>query len=369
MADLAARATARAAMNPRAGPRNDLTDVAGVRVGHHHRVGRGWRTGTTVVLPPAATIAAVEVRGGGPGTRETDALDPRNLVPHAHAVCLTGGSAYGLAAADGVMAWLEEHGIGFPVGPEPHQVVPIVPTAVLFDLGRGGAFGHRPGPAFGYAATARAARARRPAAVVEGSVGAAAGAATGPLAGGIGSASVVLEDGSTVAALVAVNAAGRVDDPETGVLHGAAALVPTDPAVRRPARAEVIAAAARWPWPPPIPPLNTTIGVVATDAKLHRAEAQRLAGAGHNGLARAVRPSHLLNDGDTFFVLATGEHELPPEVGSPERTMALNVLASTAADVVTRSIVRGVLAARSFPDRPSYRDLYPSSFPVERRRR
>ena len=162
-------------MNVGSGPRNDLTDVAGVRVGHHQRIGRGWRTGTTVVLPPAATIAAVEVRGGGPGTRETDALDPRNLVPHAHAVCLTGGSAYGLAAADGVMAWLEEHGVGFPVGPEPHQVVPIVPTAVLFDLGRGGTFGHRPGPAFGYAATARAARGRRPAAVVEGSVGAAAG--------------------------------------------------------------------------------------------------------------------------------------------------------------------------------------------------
>jgi L-aminopeptidase/D-esterase-like protein len=356
-------------MNVRSGPRNDLTDVAGVRVGHHHRIGRGWRTGTTVVLPPAATIAAVEVRGGGPGTRETDALDPRNLVPHAHAVCLTGGSAYGLSAADGVMAWLEEHGVGFPVGPEPHQVVPIVPTAVLFDLGRGGTFGHRPGPAFGYAATARAARGRRPAAVVEGSVGAAAGAAAGPLAGGIGSASVILEDGSTVAALVAVNAAGRVDDPTTGALYGAPALLPTDPLVRRPARAEVVAAAARWPWPPPPPPLNTTIGVVATDAVLHRAEAQRLAGAAHNGLARAVRPSHLLNDGDTFFVLATGAHELPPDVGSRERTIALNGLAAATADVVTRAIVRGVLAARGFPDRPSYRELYPSSFPVARRRR
>jgi L-aminopeptidase/D-esterase-like protein len=255
------------------------------------------------------------------------------------------------------------------VGPEPHQVVPIVPTAVLFDLGRGGTFGHRPGPAFGYAATARAARGRRPAAVVEGSVGAAAGAAAGPLAGGIGSASVILEDGSTVAALVAVNAAGRVDDPTTGALYGAPALLRTDPPVRRPAHPEVVDAAARWPWPPPPPPLNTTIGVVATDALLHRAEAQRLAGAAHNGLARAVRPSHLLNDGDTFFVLATGTHELPPDVGSRERTMALNGLAAATADVVTRAIVRGVLAARAFGDRPSYRELYPSSFPVERRRR
>jgi putative pantetheine hydrolase len=367
MADLAAPHSATPAMSVVSGPRNDLTDVSGVRVGHHQRIGRGWRTGTTVVLPPPATVAAVEVRGGGPGTRETDALDPRNLVPHAHAVCLSGGSAYGLAAADGVMAWLEEHGVGFPVGPEPHQVVPIVPTAVLFDLGRGGSFGHRPGPAFGYAATAQAARGRRPAAVVEGSVGAAAGAAAGPIAGGIGSASVVLEDGSTVAALVAVNAAGRVDDPTTGALYGAADLLPTDPPVRRPARAEVVAAATRWPWPPP--PLNTTIGVVATDALLHRAEAQRLAGAAHNGLARAVRPSHLLNDGDTFFLLATGTHELPPMVGSPERTKALNGLAAATADIVARAIVRGVLAARSFPDRPSYRELYPSSFPVERPRR
>jgi putative pantetheine hydrolase len=202
---------------------------------------------------------------------------------------------------------------------------------------------------------------------VEGSVGAAAGAAAGPIAGGIGSASVVLEDGSTVAALVAVNAAGRVDDPTTGALYGAADLLPTDPPVRRPARAEVVAAATRWPWPPP--PLNTTIGVVATDALLHRAEAQRLAGAAHNGLARAVRPSHLLNDGDTFFLLATGTHELPPMVGSPERTKALNGLAAATADIVARAIVRGVLAARSFPDRPSYRELYPSSFPVERPRR
>jgi len=351
------------------GPRNDLTDVAGVRVGHHHRIGRGWRTGTTVVLPPPRTIAAVEVRGGGPGTRETDALDPRNLVPHAHAVCLTGASAYGLAAADGVMAWLEEHGGGFPVGSDPRQVVPVVPAAVLFDLGRGGRFDHRPDASFGHAAAARAARGRRAAAVVEGSVGAAAGAATGPLAGGIGSASLVLEDGTTVAALVAVNAAGRVDDPATGELYGAPALIDPDPSVGRPLRADVVAAAERWPWPPPPPPLNTTIGVVATDAALHRSEAQRLAGAAHNGLARAVRPSHLLNDGDTFFVLATGERPLPADVGSVERTRALNGLAAAAADVVTRAIVRGILAARSFPDRPSYRDLYPSSFRNRGRRR
>ena len=195
------------------GARNDLTDVSGIRVGHHHRIGRGWRTGTTVVLPPAGTVGAVDVRGGGPGTRETDALDPRNLVAHVHAVCLTGGSAYGLSAADGVMAWLEEHGVGHLVGDDPTRVVPIVPTAVLFDLGRGGQYRHRPDPSFGRAAAAAAARGRRPAPVVEGSVGAGAGASAGGAAGGVGSASAVLPDGTTVAALVAVNAAGGVFDP------------------------------------------------------------------------------------------------------------------------------------------------------------
>ena len=303
-------------MNAGSGPRNDLTDVAGVRVGHHQRIGRGWRTGTTVVLPPAATIAAVEVRGGGPGTRETDALDPRNLVPHAHAVCLSGGSAYGLAAADGVMAWLEEHGVGLPRRarsppgrpdrPDGRPLRPrpgwdLRPSARAGVRLRGDGTG-RAGPAAG-ARSSRGASGRQRAPRPGRSPGASARPAWSS------------RTASTVAALVAVNAAGRVDDPTTGALYGAPALLPTDPPVRRPARAEVVAAAARWPWPPPPPPLNTTIGVVATDALLHRAEAQRLAGAAHNGLARAVRPSHLLNDGDTFFVLATGARELPPDVG------------------------------------------------------
>ena len=152
-----------------------LTDVAGLRVGHHQRFGRGWQTGTTVVLAPDGAVAAVDVRGGGPGTRETDALDARNLVDRIHAVCLTGGSAYGLAAADGVMAHLERKRLGIVVGPEPQHVVPVVPTAVIFDLGRGGGFGNRPDAGFGE----RAASAARPRNVARGAVGAGTGARSG----------------------------------------------------------------------------------------------------------------------------------------------------------------------------------------------
>ena len=348
------------------GARNDLTDVSGIRVGHHHRIGRGWRTGTTVVLPPPGTVGAVDVRGGGPGTRETDALDPRNLVAHVHAVCLTGGSAYGLSAADGVMAWLEERGVGHLVGDDPTRVVPIVPTAVLFDLGRGGEYRHRPDPSFGRAAAAAAARGRRPAPVVEGSVGAGAGASAGGAAGGVGSASAVLPDGTTVAALVAVNAAGGVFDPRTGILHGAPALLPGDPPLRRPHRDDVAAASALLAAPAEA--LNTTIGVVATDAVLTKAQAQKMAGMAHDGLARAVRPSHLMTDGDTFFALATGVRPLPLQPPS-EAVMALNYLLVAAAETVTRAIVRAVLAAAAHADRPSYRDLFPSAVPGAGRRR
>ncbi|HEY8092398.1 MAG TPA: P1 family peptidase [Acidimicrobiales bacterium] len=341
------------------GPRNDLTDVAGVRVGHHHRIGRGWRTGTTVVLAPPGTVGGVDVRGGGPGTRETDALDPRNLVPHVHAVCLSGGSAYGLAAADGVMAWLEEHHIGYPVGPDPGQVVPIVPAAVLFDLGRGGAFHHRPDAGFGRAAAAAAARPRQPARVVEGNVGAGAGAVAGGVSGGVGSASQVLEDGTTVAALVVVNAAGALFDPGTGVLHGLPHLLPADPRTRRPHRAEVTAAASRLTACPAA--TNTTIGVVATDAVLSKGEAQKLAGAAQDGLARAVRPAHLLTDGDTFFALATGTRAEQGDTSHAEHVKVVNALLAAGADTVTRAIVRAILAAAGHADRPGYRSLFPSS--------
>lgn len=348
-------------MTDRAGPRNALTDVAGVRVGHHRRTGRGWCTGTTVVLVDGGAVGGVDVRGGGPGTRETDLLAPEHLVERVHGVVLTGGSAFGLSAADGVMAHLAERHVGFPVGPAPHQVVPIVPAAVLFDLGRGGRWEARPGPEFG----ARAAAAARSGPVAEGCVGAGTGAVAHGMKGGVGTASVVLDGGVTVAALVAVNAAGRVVDPATGVLFGSDALLPGELGLRRPTRAEATGVAAVSPAPPP---LNTTIGVVTTDADLTKAECRKLAGAAHDGLARAVRPAHSMFDGDTFFALATGARPLARADDADDawlsprrRGGALNALLAAAADVVARAVVRGVVLASSTPAHPAYLDLCPSA--------
>ncbi|MCU1502074.1 MAG: hydrolase, partial [Ilumatobacteraceae bacterium] len=193
--------------------RGGLTDVPGLRVGHAHRIGRGWRTGTTVVLAADGAVAGCDVRGGGPGTRETDLLRPEAMIDRIQAICLSGGSVYGLAAADGVVGWLEEHGIGFRVGQDVDQIVPIVPAAVIFDLGRGARFANRPDASFGRRAVQRASRGK----VATGAVGAGAGAAAGGLQGGIGSASVVLPDGTVVAALAVVNAAGKVIDPASGL--------------------------------------------------------------------------------------------------------------------------------------------------------
>jgi L-aminopeptidase/D-esterase-like protein len=355
---------------PSPGPRNDLTDVAGVRVGHHQRDGRAWRTGTTVVLCPPGTIGGVDVRGGGPGTRETDLLDPRALIHEVHAVCLSGGSAYGLAAAGGVMAWLEEHGAGLPVGEDPSWVVPIVPAAVIFDLGRAGAFANRPDETFGYRAAAAAARARGPVAL--GAVGAGTGAVAGLMQGGVGSASAVLDGpdaGVVVAALAVVNAAGNVIDVERGTLLGTGLMRRGDGPRRAPRRAEAQAAAAKLATlAPPGRPLNTTIGVIATDAELTKAECSKLAAVAHDGLARAVRPAHGMTDGDTIFGLATGARSIGPNPSAPlrygdplGRPPRLNVLLAAAADVFTVAVVRGLLAGRGHPDRPAYRDLYPSA--------
>ncbi|MET9151019.1 P1 family peptidase [Streptomyces griseoflavus] len=334
-----------------------LTDVAGLRVGHATRAGDGWLTGTTVVLAPeGGAVAAVDVRGGGPGTKETDALDPRNLVQKAEAVVLTGGSAYGLDAASGVMAWLEERGRGVRVGPEPAHVVPVVPAACVFDLGRGGEFRARPDAATGRAAVEAAAAAEPGAPVPQGCVGAGTGAVVGLVKGGIGTASTVLESGITVAALVVANAAGSAVDPETGVLYGelfrGRARYPEaavhEAALRR------LAESAERNAPPP---LNTTLAVVATDAVLSKAQAQKLAGTAHDGIARAVRPVHLLSDGDTVFTLATGGRPL-----DPADPLALNDVLAAGADMVTRAIVRAVRTAEPVDGPggawPSYGELY-----------
>ncbi|AIR98900.1 P1 family peptidase [Streptomyces glaucescens] len=336
-----------------------LTDVAGLRVGHATRAGGGWLTGTTVVLAPeGGAVAAVDVRGGGPGTKETDALDPRNVVQKVEAIVLTGGSAYGLDAASGVMAWLEERGRGVRVGADPAHVVPVVPAACVFDLGRGGDFRARPDAAVGREAVEAAAASEPGAPVRQGCVGAGTGAVAGLLKGGVGTASTLLDSGITVGALVVANAVGSVADPETGVLYGELFGGRVDyprASVHEAARRRLAEVAAGTS----APPLNTTLAVVATDAALSKAQAQKLAGTAHDGIARAVRPVHQLNDGDTVFALATGAR--PLDGGGP---LALNEILAAGADLVTRAIVRAVRAAEPVDGPggiwPTYGELYGS---------
>jgi L-aminopeptidase/D-esterase-like protein len=342
------------------GPLNAVTDVPGVLVGHHARREPGWATGTTVLLVPDGAVGAVDGRGGAPGTRETDLLEPSNLVQRVHGVCLTGGSAYGLAAADGVMRWLSERDIGFPVGMRPHEVVPIVPAAVLFDLPRSD-WGNRPDAGFGYAAC----EAADAGPVALGTVGAGTGAKLGSLHGGVGTASAVLPSGFVVGALVAANAAGQAVDLATGVPWAANLEVAGEFGVRGwPGRAGTWSGSGADAAPTG---LNTTVGVVAVDAELSKAECRRLAMAAQDGLARAVRPAHSMFDGDTVFALATGARPLAAAPGSgsfavPARAAELDTLCAAAADVFARAMVRALLAAESLPGLPAYRDVWPDAF-------
>jgi L-aminopeptidase/D-esterase-like protein len=337
-----------------------ITDVPGVLVGHYQRTGRGWRTGTTALIVPEGATPGVDVRGGGPGTRETDALRPENLVPAVNAVCLTGGSAYGLAAADGVAAWLEERRLGFPVGREdqPDWVVPIVPAAVIFDLGRAGRFTHRPTAEFGRRAAERA----RGSSPRRGAVGAATGAVGGGLQGGVGTAAVVV-DGIAVGALAVNNASGRVVDPGSGLPWCTEGFD-----LRRPPASE--RAAVRAATAPPVPdaqsPTNTTIGVVATSAALTKAECARLATVAHDGIARAVRPAHGMFDGDTVFALATGRDPLPDDAAryraAETRAARLDQLLDAAARCFAAAVTDAVISARSVGGPPAYRELCPGAF-------
>lgn len=343
----------------RSGPTNTLVDVDGVAVGHHQRIGDGWLTGSTVVLLPAGTVGGVVVGGGGAGVGDLAPLDPTGLVPTVDAIVLSGGSAYGLAAADGVRTWLGGRRRGYRVGPDAHHVVPIVPAAILFDLGRGGRFGNRPTAAFGRAAASGA----DAAAVPQGNVGAGTGAVAGGLKGGIGSASAILDNGVTVAALVAVNSAGSVLDPRTGRLWGADRGLPGEFALGRPRAADV----RTWRERPREPqPLNTTLAVVATDADLTKPEATRLAAAAHDGMARAIDPIHLYVDGDVAFGVATGTVPLAPGGDDTYRAAAnrpalVGHVCAAGAEAVTRAIVHAVLAATSIGAWPSYRDRFPSA--------
>ncbi|HYH33965.1 MAG TPA: P1 family peptidase [Nocardioides sp.] len=331
--------------------RNSITDVPGIRVGHAQRVGDGWLSGTTVVLPPAeGAVGGVDVRGGGPGTRETDLLDPRNVVERVHAVVLTGGSALGLAAVDGVVQALLEQGVGFPVGAEPGHVVPIVPAAVIFDLGRGGTFAHHPDAALGREAFEAA-----DLEVAQGTVGAGTGARVGGLKGGVGTASQRLPDGTTLGALVVVNAVGSALDPTTGEPYAARHCRAGDlPGLRRPDPGELTALRDRGTGQPRATPLATTLAVVATDATLTKAQCQKVSGLGHDGLARAINPVHTMLDGDTVFTLATGSGPAPEPAG-------FHTLLTEAADCVTRAVGRALLAASSAGGMSSYRDALPSA--------
>ena len=353
----------------RTGATNSLADVAGIRVGHAQRIGAGWQTGVTVVLTGQdGMTCGVDVRGGAPGTRETDLLDPRNLVERVHAVVLAGGSAYGLAAADGVMARLGDAGIGYPVGAGAGDVVPIVPAAVIFDLGRGGSFRAVPGADMGAAAYdaaigeagrvhgphgqgERGSGGQHPDQPALGSIGAGTGAVAGGFAGGIGMASAVLEGGPVVGALAVVNAAGSPVDRETGELYGARFRLSGEfTGLRVPEQADLDA------WRPPGrgAVFNTTIGVLATDAALTKAQCARLAGAGHDGLARAIRPAHTMIDGDAVFGLGGGR-------GGPADLAVFQDLLGAAADVFSRAIAHAILAAPGRPGAASYREVFGSA--------
>lgn len=331
-------------------PGNDsLTAVRGLRVGHFTDGRRP--TGCTVVLTTEGAVAGVDVRGAAPGTRETELLSPLNAVDRVHALLLAGGSAFGLDAAGGVMRWLEDRGHGIPVGP---ARVPIVPAAILFDLWVGDAR-IRPDAAAGHAACEAASDAP----VAHGNVGAGAGCTVGKLfgieramRGGLGSAAVTV-DGITVAALVAVNAIGDVVDPATGrPVAGARtadgrALLGTMQALRDGTLPTLLQ-----------PGGATTLGIVATDAVLTKAAANKLAQMAHDGFARAINPVHTQADGDTIFALATG---------AAGRSAHLTLLGALAADAMATAVLRAVrsatpLAGPGLPSLPAARDFDASPF-------
>lgn len=316
-----------------------LTAVAGIKVGHDTLSKRP--TGCTVILVEEGAIAGVDVRGAAPGTRETDLLAPENLVEKVQAIVLSGGSAFGLDAATGVMRYLDEKGVGFDARV---AKVPIVPAAVLFDLAVGDPK-IRPTAECGY----RAAAAATSKPVQEGNVGAGAGATVGKLMGsqhamkgGLGSAVITLPDGLIVAALVAVNAVGDVIDPSTGQVI--AGLRTEDGKGLADVRTLIRAGAV----PRARTGQNTTIGVVATNARLTKTQATKVAQMAHDGLARAISPTHTPFDGDTVFALATGTHQ-----GNVE----LLAVGALAAEVMADAIIRAVHAASGIPGYPAARDL------------
>jgi L-aminopeptidase/D-esterase-like protein len=317
-----------------------ITAVPGICVGHV--TDSDGLTGCTVVLCEKGAVGGVDQRGGAPGTRETDLLRPLHLVQDVHAVLLTGGSAYGLAAADGVMRYLEERGVGFDVRV---AKVPIVPSAVLFDLDIGDPK-VRPDADFGYAAC----QAATDGPVAGGNVGAGTGATAGKILGpgramktGLGSAAVELGGGLVVGALVVANPLGDVVDPRTDeILAGARKLTSNELADTLAVMRSLVGKTALK-----FASANTIIGVVATNARLTKEQANKVAQMAQDGIARAVRPAHTLFDGDTLFALATGR-----------KRADVNLIGAYAAEVVTEAIARAARAAEGVAGLPAWRDLH-----------
>lgn len=318
-----------------------ITAVAGLELGHHTLSGRP--TGCTVIIAREGAVAGVDVRGGSPGTREIALLDPVNAVERIHAVVLAGGSAFGLSTADGVMRYLDDEDVGFRLG---RKNIPIVVGAILYDLGLEGDERIRPGPECGYAAASGASS--RTAA--EGSVGAGAGATVGKMGGGgmmrggFGTASVTLDNGLTVAAAVAVNAIGDIIDPATGEV--VAGMRNEDGTF---VDARIFLRSGRGHEDAPDQAgANTTIGIVATNANLTKAQATKIAQMAHDGFARTIYPAHTVGDGDTVFALATGTWDGEANI---------TIVGALAADVMSEAILRAVRLAEGLPGIPSVSDL------------
>jgi L-aminopeptidase/D-esterase-like protein len=320
-----------------------LTAVAGIRVGHHTLSERP--TGCTVVIVDGdGAIGGYAQRGGAPGTRDADLLNPLNTVEQVNAVFLTGGSAFGISVGDGVMRYLEEKKTGFKIA---GTVVPIVPGAVLMDLGFGGNPTVRPNADCGY----RAASTATDGPFSEGNVGAGAGATVGKMAGrdramkaGVGTSAITLPNGLVVAALVAVNAVGDIIDPTTGAVVAGVRM----PDGKRLADARLLMRSAQLPGPAPSPGANTTIAIVATNARLTKVQASRMALMADDGLARAINPAHTPADGDTVFSLATGRWDGQADVAT---------IGALAAEALSEAIVRAATQAAASGGLPSARDL------------
>ena len=327
------------------GRHNSLTDVCGILVGHY--TDTVAMSGVTAVVCHEGAVAGVDVRGSAPGTRETDVLDPLNLVEKVQAVVLSGGSVYGLAASDGVVRWLAEKGSGLSAGGG--QLVPIVPAAHLYDLGRG----KDPVPSIHADWGREACQEATENAIPMGCVGAGTGALSGGIKGGVGTASVVLDSGFTVAAIAAVNSLGSTVNAATGCLWERG-LELAGEFGNQGGRSVCL------PAPPqPQPVGNTTLGAVATDAALTKVQASKIAQMAHDGMARAIRPCHTMFDGDTIFCLSTGRKELdntPAFLGVPYAP-TINSIGHAAADCMSRAIIHGILAARSMAGMTAFCDL------------